>query len=299
MFFEFQNALRTNNIDFCLNEPMKLHTSFRIGGSADVFITPDSSQKCCKAISLCNKFDVPFVIIGKGSNLLVSDSGYRGAVICISNLISDITLIENTKIKCGAGVLLSNVCNFALQNELTGMEFAYGIPGSCGGAVVMNAGAYGGEMKDIVSKCEYVDLQGNLCSITADNIDFSYRRSFFSDKPFCITDVVLELKKGEANKIRETMTELLNRRKEKQPLEFPSAGSTFKRPEGSYASMLIDKCGLKGFRVGDAQVSEKHAGFVINRGNATCTDVLTLIEKITKIVLDETGFKLEPEIKII
>lgn len=299
MFIDFQDQLKINNIRFSLNESMKLHTSFKIGGCADVFITPDSAQKCCKVISLCREFDIPYIVIGKGSNLLVNDEGYRGAVICISNLLSDIALVDDTKIKCGAGALLSAVCNFALDNELAGMEFAYGIPGSLGGAVVMNAGAYGGEMKDIVCSCEYIDNNGKLCSIDADELDFSYRHSFFSDKCLCIVSVTLELKKGNSAEIKQTMTELLNRRKEKQPLDFPSAGSTFKRPEGSYASWLIDQCGLKGYRVGDAQVSEKHAGFVINLGNANCSDVVELVEEVSEIVLEKTGYKLEMEIKII
>lgn len=299
MFTDFQNQLKLNSISFSLNESMKLHTSFKIGGAADIFVTPDSVEKCCKAISLCREFNVPYVIIGKGSNLLISDEGYRGAVICISNQLSYIELIDDNTIKCGAGALLSAVCNFALDNELAGMEFAYGIPGSLGGAVVMNAGAYGGEMKDIVCGCEYIDEKGNLHSINADELDFSYRHSYFSDKSLCIISVTLRLSKGDPAQIREIMTELLNRRKEKQPLDFPSAGSTFKRPEGSYASMLIDQCDLKGFRVGDAQVSEKHAGFVINLGNATCNDVMTLTDKVSEIVLDKTGYKLELEVKII
>ena len=299
MFTDFQNQLKLNNISFSLNESMKLHTSFKIGGAADVFVMPDSVEKCCKAISLCGGFNVPYRIIGKGSNLLVSDEGYRGAIICVSNQLSDIELIDDNTIKCGAGAILSAVCNFALDNELAGMEFAYGIPGSLGGAVVMNAGAYGGEMKDIVCSCEFIDERGNLHSINADALDFSYRHSYFSDKCLCIVSVTLRLSKGDPAQIRQTMTELLNRRKEKQPLDFPSAGSTFKRPEGSYASMLIDQCGLKGFRVGDAQVSEKHAGFVVNLGNATCDDVVTLAKKVSEIVLDKTGYKLELEVKII
>ncbi len=299
MFTDFQNQLKLNSISFSLNEPMKLHTSFKIGGAADVFVMPDSVEMCCKAISLCREFNVPYIVIGKGSNLLVSDEGYRGAIICVSNQLSDIELIDDNTIKCGAGALLSSVCNFALDNELAGMEFAYGIPGSLGGAVVMNAGAYGGEMKDIVCGCEYIDQKGNLHSINADELDLSYRHSYFSDKNLCIVSVTLRLGKGDPARIRQTMTELLNRRKEKQPLDFPSAGSTFKRPEGSYASMLIDQCGLKGFRVGNAQVSEKHAGFVINLGDATCNDVMTLAEKVSEIVFDKTGYKLELEVKII
>ena len=299
MFTDLQNMLKSNNIIFSVNEDMKNHTSFKIGGKADFFITPDSSEKCAKTIILCKEHNIPYTIIGKGSNLLVNDDGYRGAVICISNLISNIELISENKIKCGAGALLSSVCNFALNHSLGSMEFAYGIPGSCGGAVYMNAGAYGGEMKDIVSFCEYIDDNGNLLKISRDELDFSYRHSFFSDKSYCIVSVELELKKANQNEIKQTMNELLNKRKEKQPLDFPSAGSTFKRPQGSYASLLIDECGLKGYRVGDAQISEKHAGFVVNLKNATCCDVISLMKNVSEIVYNITGYRLEPEIKII
>ncbi len=276
-----------------------MHTSFKIGGPADIFVVPDSVEKCCKVISLCNEFGVNYIVIGKGTNLLVRDEGYRGVVICISNLISDVELVDQTKIKCGAGAILSSVCNFALSHSLTGAEFAYGIPGNVGGAVFMNAGAYGGEMKDIVCSCEYINQKGELCSISRDELDFSYRHSYFSDKCLCIVSVILELKKGDADAIKQTMTELLGRRKDKQPLDLASAGSTFKRPEGSYASMLVDQCGLKGYRVGDAQVSEKHAGFVVNLGNASCDDVLTLCKNVSDIVYDKTGYRLELEVKVI
>lgn len=299
MYLELQNALKINKIDFSLSEQMKNHTSFRIGGPADVFVMPDTIEKCCKVISLCRDFNIPYIVIGKGSNLLVKDEGVRGVVICVSNPLSEVKLIDDNKIECFAGALLSNICNFALKHSLTGMEFAYGIPGSCGGAVVMNAGAYGGEMKDIVCGCRYIDEQGNLCTISSEELDFSYRHSFFSGKNLCIVSVALRLKKGNYDDIKEKMTELLNRRKEKQPLDLASAGSTFKRPEGSYASMLVDNCGLKGYRIGDAQVSEKHAGFVVNLENASCSDVLQLIKNVSDIVYEKTGYKLEPEVKII
>ncbi len=299
MYTQLKKSLQSNNISFCLDEPMKLHTSFKIGGPADVFVLPDSIEKCCKVISLCSELGINYMVIGKGSNLLVNDDGFRGVIVCISNLISDIELVDETKIKCGAGANLSSLCNFALTHNLTGAEFAYGIPGSVGGAVYMNAGAYGGEMKDIVCSCEYINQKGELCTINKDEIDFSYRHSYFSDKCLCITNVVFELKKGDAAAIKQTMTELLNRRKEKQPLDLASAGSTFKRPQGSYASMLIDQCGLKGYRVGDAQVSEKHAGFVVNLGNASFKDVTELCKNVSDIVFDKTGFKLEMEVKII
>ncbi len=292
-------ALEKAKIEYKLCEPMKLHTSFKIGGNADIFVLPDSGEKCVSTISYCKQFNVPYIIVGKGSNLLVSDEGYRGAVICVSTAMSQIRLVGEDKIFCEAGASLASVCNFALEHGLTGLEFAYGIPGNIGGAISMNAGAYGGEMMDVVCECEYADDFGNILKIMRNELDFSYRHSFFTGKPYCIVNALLQLKKGNTEQIRNTMTELLNRRKEKQPLEYPSAGSTFKRPLGSYASLLVDKCGLKGFRIGDAQVSEKHAGFVINRGNATCSDVLELMEQVTKIVFEKTGFVLEPEVKLI
>ena len=299
MYTLFKNSLQLNNISFSVNEPMKLHTSFKIGGPADVFILPVSVDECCKVISLCKEYDIRYIVIGKGTNLLVRDEGFRGVVICISNFLSDIELVDGCTIKCAAGAILSSVCNFALNNSLTGIEFAYGIPGNIGGAVVMNAGAYGGEMKDVVVSCEYINQNGELCSISGDDLDFSYRHSFFSDKCLCIVSVTLSLSKGDEAVIKEKMVELLSRRKEKQPLDMPSAGSTFKRPEGSYASMLIDQCGLKGYSVGDAQVSEKHAGFVVNLGNASCDEILTLCKNVSDIVYNKTGFRLELEAKVI
>ena len=300
MYSNLLTALKQNDIAFKVDEIMKNHTSFKIGGKADVFVTPDSVEKCCKVISLCRELSITYIVIGKGSNLLVSDDGIRGVVICISSALSEISLISEDTVYCQAGASLSSLCNFALENSLSGIEFAYGIPGNLGGAVVMNAGAYGGEMRDVVTKCEYIDEFGKIKTIGFDELDFSYRHSFFSNKDkCCIVGAFIKLKKGDKSEIRNTMTDLLNRRKEKQPLEYPSAGSTFKRPQGSYASMLVDNCGLKGFSVGGAQVSEKHAGFVINRNNATCDDVLDLMKQVSDIVYNETGYKLEPEVKII
>lgn len=292
-------AIKEANVEFKLNEPMKNHTSFKIGGNAKIFVLPDSNEKCAETIKLCNKFKSEYIVIGKGSNLLVKDEGIDGIVICVSNSMSDIKLIEENTIYCQAGASLASICNFALDNSLTGLEFAYGIPGNVGGAIAMNAGAYGGEMKDVVVSCDYVDDKGNIITIPKELLDFSYRRSFFSEKKFCIVAATLKLKKGDKEEIRNTMTQLLSRRKEKQPLEFSSAGSTFKRPAGSYASLLVDQCGLKGFSIGDAQVSEKHAGFVINRGNATCKDVLKLMDVVKNTVFEKTGYVLEPEVKLI
>ena len=296
---ELISALKEKQIEYKLCEPMHLHTSFKIGGNADIFVLPDSSDKCAAAIALCKQHNVPYTIIGKGSNLLVSDEGYRGAIICITSSMSEIRLIGEDKIFCNAGASLAGVCKFALENGLTGIEFAYGIPGNIGGAISMNAGAYGGEMKDIVYECEYADDLGKIHKITDNQLDFSYRHSFFTGKPYCIVSAVLQLKKGEKTKIKSTMDELLSRRKEKQPLEFPSAGSTFKRPAGHFAGRLIEDANCKGLSVGGAQVSEKHAGFVINRGGATCADVRGLIAEVQRRVYERSGVMLEPEVCII
>ena len=296
---KFICAIEEAKIEYKLNESMKNHTSFKIGGNAKIFLTPDSPEKCAHAIKLCNEYDIDYIVIGKGSNILVKDEGIDKAVICISNAMSNIKLIDNKTIYCQAGASLASICNFALDASLTGIEFAYGIPGNLGGAISMNAGAYGGEMKDIVVSCDYIDADGVLKTVLNEELDFSYRHSFFSDKKFCIVGATLNLNIGKKEEIRNVMTDLLGRRKEKQPLEFPSAGSTFKRPEGSYASLLIDQCNLKGFTVGDAQISEKHAGFVINHGNATCKDVLNLVDSVKNIVFEKTGYTLEPEVKII
>ncbi len=291
--------LKQNNIDFYENEPMSDHTSFKIGGNADIFITPKSEEDCSMAVLSCKKNNVEYIVIGNGSNLLVSDNGFRGAVICISSAMSNIWLIDDNTIFCEAGASLACVCNFALKNSLTGLEFAYGIPGNIGGAISMNAGAYGGEIKDVLVECSYIDDCGNIKKILGKELDFSYRHSFFTNKNYCIVSVVIKLNSGNTDEIRAQMTEILKKRKEKQPLEYPSAGSTFKRPEGSYASLLIDECGLKGCRIGDAQVSEKHAGFIVNIGKATCDDVLSLIEYVKQDVQAKTGYILEPEVKII
>lgn len=298
MYSKLESQLKQSGIIFKTLEPMSEHTSFKIGGRAKIFIIPASVDECVKSIELCNSLGVPYHIIGKGTNLLVRDEGIDAAVICISSAMSKIEMISDNEIYCEAGASLASVCLFALDNSLGGMEFAYGIPGNLGGAIVMNAGAYGGEIKDIIVSCKYIDENGNICEINKDNMDLSYRHSIFSDKKCCVVSAVLSLSKDDKEVIKEKMTDYISRRKEKQPLDFPSAGSTFKRPEGSYASMLIDQCGLKGFSVGGAKVSEKHAGFVINYNSATCEDVISLVEKIQQIVFEKTGYNLETEIKI-
>lgn len=299
MYDKFELGLVENNIVFRKDEPMKNHTSFKIGGNAKYFITPASAKACANVISLCNQYNVPFNIIGRGTNLLVNDNGIDGATICISNSMSNIRLLPNGDIHCEAGASLSAVCSFALENSLEGIEFAYGIPGNIGGAVAMNAGAYGGEIKDVVVDCEFIDDLGNTHLLNVNELDFSYRHSFFSNKNYCITSVTLRLSNGDKEQIKAKMNDFLQRRKDKQPLDFPSAGSTFKRPEGSFASLLVDQCGLKGKTVGGAKVSEKHAGFVINFNNATCADVVELMSQIKDIVYKQTGYVLEPEVKML
>jgi len=279
------------------NEPMKNHTSFHIGGNADIFVMPKSEDEIICAIAFFKRHLVPLTIIGNGSNLLVSDNGIEGAVICIGKSFSDVS-VNGSKITASAGALLSSIAQTALKHSLTGFEFASGIPGSLGGAIVMNAGAYGGEMKDCVVKTRYLDQNGNLCECIGDEHGFSYRKSRFTNGEI-ILSATLELKEGNADAIKEEMHSLAAKRREKQPLEYPSAGSTFKRPEGAFAAKLIDDAGLRGYCVGDAQVSEKHCGFVVNKGNASFDDVTKLMTHIQKVVKEKFGYDLEPEVKIL
>ncbi len=289
------DALESAKIPFKQNEPMKKHTSFKIGGEADLFVCPENAEQIFKVIKIAKENDLPVTVVGNGSNMLVSDKGIEGMVICLEQ-INSINL-QNNVIIAGAGALLGKIAAEAAASEFTGMEFAAGIPGSVGGAVVMNAGAYGGEMKDIVKKVvaikngKFVELEGKEC-------EFGYRHSIFSSGEYIIISVEIELKKGNKSEILKVMKDLAGRRREKQPLEFPSAGSTFKRPEGYFAGALIEEAELKGFRIGDAQVSEKHAGFVINRGNATCEQVMELIYQVKNRVFANSGVMLEEEIKV-
>ncbi|MBQ6600912.1 MAG: UDP-N-acetylmuramate dehydrogenase [Clostridia bacterium] len=287
-------------IAFKCDEPMKNHTSFKTGGNASVFILPkdeDELSQALKIISTCGK--KPF-ILGNGSNLLVSDDGITDRpVIYIGDGFSEIKLIDENTIEVGAGASLTLLCRFALENSLTGLEFAFGIPGSCGGAAYMNAGAYGGEMKDVVVRCNHIDFQGNKGSFDAGKLDFGYRHSAYSDSEFVITSIVLALKKGNKEEIHAKMKELMQRRRDKQPLEYPSAGSVFKRPEGYFAGALIEQSGLKGKRIGGAMVSEKHAGFIINYDNATTKDVLDLVKFCQDTVKEKFGVMLEREIKTV
>lgn len=281
-----------------LKEPMKRHTTFRIGGEADFYLKPNGIEEMAKIIKYCNSMDMEYYIIGNGSNLLVGDLGYRGAVIQVFDNENNLR-IEGKKIIAGAGALLSQIANFAWENELTGMEFAAGIPGTIGGAVVMNAGAYGSEMKEIVKKVEAVTEEGEIIFLTEEELEFGYRMSIFKKRPLTAMEVTLELEKGEKGKIKARMNELKEKRVKSQPLEFPSAGSVFKRPEGYYAGKLIMDTGLRGCRVGGAMVSEKHCGFIINVGDASAKDVKDLIGKIQDRVREKFGVMLEPEVCMI
>lgn len=280
------------------DEPMKNHTSFKIGGPVDVMVIPRCIEELVETINICKKNDIDYYIIGNGTNLLVSDKGIRGVVIKISEGLGNIS-VEGTTMKAQAGALVTVASKIALKNSLTGLEFASGIPGSIGGAVTMNAGAYGGEMKDIVTKVKCLDEDGNIVEYTGDEMNFRYRGSRIGDENLIVLEAEMELQKGNFEKIEKTMRELTEKRNSKQPLQFPSGGSTFKRPEGYFAGKLIDDSGLRGVRYGDAQISDKHCGFIVNLGNASCKDVLTLIQLVQKVVKDNFDVCLEPEIKII
>ncbi len=280
------------------NVPLKNHTTFRIGGPADLFITPRSVEELGAALMLCRAAGEEPFLLGNGSNLLVSDAGLRRPVILLGEAMSRIRR-EGNRLYAEAGALLIKVCREALSAGLSGMEWAYGIPGSLGGGVYMNAGAYGGELKDVVAAVTYYDEKGELRTACGEELAFGYRKSLFEEKNYCIVAAELALTPGDPEEIRAQMEDFMGRRREKQPLDLPSAGSTFKRPLGNYASALIDQCGLKGLRVGDAAVSEKHAGFVVNLGSATAEDVKTLIEEVRQTVVGETGYLLECEIKMI
>ena len=296
--FDEQAARLLPELAVLRNEPMSRYTSFRIGGGATRMAKVKSCAELSELLSLVEKEGFPYLIIGNGSNLLVSDAGVDRLVIHTGEL-DRMELLEKNVIYAEAGVSLAQLAVFAMKHSLTGLEFAHGIPGSLGGAVCMNAGAYGGEMVQVVTEVKAWLPGRGECAMTPEELALSYRHSYFSDHDGVVLGAKLALRKGDEAEIRGQMEDLIRRRKEKQPLNFPSAGSTFKRPEGHFAGALIEQCGLKGFSVGGAQVSEKHAGFVINTGNASCADVLNLIEQVRETVLRQTGVLLEPEVRII
>lgn len=279
-------------------EPMRKHTTFRIGGPADYYLCPHSTKELQEVIKICKEEKLPYFILGNGSNLLVSDKGYRGAVIQLGKNFSDISVEEN-RITAKCGALLSKLAAEALEEGLAGMEAVSGIPGTLGGAVVMNAGAYGGEMKDIVEEVKVLDENGEILVFSGEEMKFGYRSSIVKEKGYTVLSAVLALRKGDRTEIREKMADFKERRVSKQPLDMPSAGSTFKRPEGYFAGKLIMDAGLRGFTVGGAQVSEKHCGFVVNKGNATAEDVRTLIREVQAKVKEQFGVALETEVKFL
>lgn len=280
--------------EYIQNEPMSRHTTFKIGGNCDVFIKVKNLTELKNVILSAAEFSVPYFVVGKGSNLLVSDLGIEGAVISLDGL-NNVTVNGDTLI-CGAGASLRSVCVAAQKASLSGLEFAYGIPGTVGGALYMNAGAYGGEMSQVTVSATALNEKGELVELSLPDMQLGYRTSAFKNSGLIIVSVTLKLTVGNAEQIKAEMNDFYSRRRDKQPLEYASAGSTFKRPEGYFAGALIEKNNLKGFSIGDAQVSEKHAGFVINRGNATCKDVLSLINAVQKSVKDSDGVNLETEV---
>lgn len=278
-----------------LQEPMAAHTTFRIGGPADCFVQLENEEQLKGVQRYLNLVEMPFFLLGNGSNLLVSDEGYRGVILQIAGKMSDIR-VEGDCIVAQAGASMAQVARAALEHGLTGLEFASGIPGTIGGGVVMNAGAYGGEMKQVVTKVKVVSAQGEILELDNETMEFGYRTSSIKNNHFAVLEVTFRLQAGDKAAIRGKMDELAAKRREKQPLEYPSAGSTFKRPEGYFAGQLIMEAGLRGFQVGGAQVSEKHCGFVINTGNAAAEDVRQLIRSVQEQVKDKFNVDLEPEV---
>lgn len=293
---DIEKALEKGRI--LLREPMKEHTTFKIGGPADYLIFPSSIEEVQKVFALLRQYEIPYAILGNGSNVLVRDKGIRGAIVKFNSPFSEIRLEEGNRIVAGAGASLRDVAIFAADHGLTGMEFAIGIPGSLGGAVFMNAGAYDGEMRNVVYRVRSVAEDGTICELGKEDLDLGYRHSVYQANGHAICEVELRLLPGEGSTIRMKMEDLTRRREERQPLEMPSAGSTFKRPTGYFAGTLIDQTGLKGLKVGGAQVSKKHAGFVVNTGNATAEDVLGLISEVQRRVFERHGVKLFPEVRI-
>ncbi len=282
------------------NQSMKNYTTFKVGGEAELFLVPNTIEELSQTIKYLNIAQYPYYIMGNGSNILVSDSGYKGAIIKLKENFSAIEIdADNCYVKAEAGATLAKIAKLVYDEGMTGFEFAAGIPGTLGGAVTMNAGAYGGEMKDIVMEVSVMDKAGNVDVKTAEEMKFAYRHSIVMDEELIVLSAIMELKPGNRNEIKELMDDLATRRRDKQPLEYPSAGSTFKRPEGYFAGKLIMDAGLRGYRVGGAMVSEKHCGFVINAGNATASDVLQVISDVKAKVFEQFGVMLEEEVKIL
>lgn len=281
------------------NEPMSEHCSFKIGGPARLMLLPSSAEEAASALAILRSSGAQVLIVGSCTNLLIPDEGYPGAFVRMSKPASSMELLDAARIRAQAGATLNALAVFAARHGLTGLEFAHGIPGSVGGGVAMNAGAYGGEMRDVLESAEYVDKDGAIRTLSGDALGLSYRHSAFSDTDKLITSAVFRLTPGDGEAVRARMNELIEKRRASQPLDMPSAGSTFKRPETGYAAALIDEAGLKGLRVGGAMVSTKHAGFVVNAGGATYSDVIELMREVRRRVYEFSGVLLEPEVKII
>ncbi|WP_027625202.1 UDP-N-acetylmuramate dehydrogenase [Clostridium lundense] len=280
-----------------IDEPMKKHTSFKVGGPVDVLVTPETYDQVKETIELAKKNNIPYFVIGNGSNLLVKDGGVRGIIIKLCKL--DKVTVEGENIIAQGGVLLSKISSLAAKHSLTGLEFASGIPGSVGGALTMNAGAYNGEVSQVIESSLVIDKQGNFIRLSKEDLELGYRMSSILKHSYTVLEAVFKLKKGDSEKIYARIDDLGRRRREKQPLEYPSAGSTFKRPEGYFAAKLIEDSGLKGIHVGDAEVSQKHSGFIINKGNATAKDILDLIEVVQRTVKEKFDVDLHTEVMII
>lgn len=300
---DLRRALVQAGLPFAEQEPLAAHTTFRIGGPAAFWCTPRDQQQLIQTLACCRQNGARVYLLGNGSNTLFADEGFDGAVVDLRGLNPPVRTKEDgeqTLITAGAGMPLGRLCGEAQQRALAGLEFACGIPGTVGGAVYMNAGAYGGELKDVLEQVTFLDKELNLRTLPASQLEMGYRTSVFEKNPaWCILSATLRLQQGDAGAILARMQDYLDRRKAKQPLEWPSAGSTFKRPQGAFAGRLIEDCGLRGFTVGGAQISEKHCGFVINRGGATCADVVALTEEVKRIVREKTGYVLEREIRVV
>lgn len=286
-----------------IGEPMKSHTTFRIGGAADYYVTPQTEKQIADVITFLKKSDIAYIVIGNGSNILVSDEGFRGVAVELGDAFSGFEILEGSQedsddvfVKANAGMKLTRLGNQLASDGIAGFEFATGIPGCIGGAVRMNAGAYGGELKDIIVSAKVIDDEGAIRELSADELELGYRTSIVAKSNMIILEAILRLRKGQPDTIRKNISELAAKRREKQPLEYPSAGSTFKRPEGYFAAKLIEDAGLKGCARGGAQVSEKHAGFVVNKGGATAKDVCELTDYIKSTVMEKFGVKLELEV---
>ena len=295
---EIAAEFRREAIPCELGEKLSLHTSFRIGGPARLFCEPQNKRQLTAALAICRRHKVRFYLLGNGTNILFADEGFDGAIVHIGAAMGGI-FRQGRTLTADAGASLSRVCVVAANEGLSGLEFAFGIPGCVGGAVYMNAGAYGGEIKDVLSSVTFLDETGAEQTLPAKELALGYRTSAFEHRPWCILSASFFLREDHSNSIRMRMADYGRRRTEKQPLDMPSAGSTFKRPQGAYAGALIEQCGLRGCAIGGAQISEKHCGFIVNTGNATCADVLSLAETVCKIVTEQTGFALEKEIRVV